>query len=116
MSFDFKTAHEVGKIEKKSTDRKRLFLPFMIFCLPVFGFFAILVGDFRYAKSRCNSFSVPAKFLIFSILSLIFPILLTVCGFIPVVGVFFILGLFVIPYKYAKFHSEFSTEAVRRFG
>ena len=112
MSFDFKTEVEVNKIYKTKTEKKKLFLPFILFCIPIFGFFAILIGDFRYAKIHCNGFNIAAKFLMFAFLSLMFPALLDVLIFFPIL----ILPALVLPYLYARFNVSFYNEAIRKFG
>jgi len=108
MGFDFKNQTEVRKIQKNKSENKKLILPFIIFCIPFFGFFAILIGDFRYARSHCNGFEIPAKFLMYSVLSLVFSIFYLV----P----FILLPALVLPYLYAKFHASFYNEAIRKFG
>jgi len=115
MPVEFKSRDEVRNTiaakKERSVEKSWFFFHFFKFCIPVYGVVTILIDDYSRSRLFCASFKQPAMFLLFALLSLIFPAILAAGSlFMPLM----IVPIFVA-YSYAKYRDNFWREVNKEF-
>ena len=115
MSFEFKDKKQVEKDianrDQQRTDKAWFLFHAIKFCIPLYGVTTIMLDDYRKSKIYCQSFKQPAIFLLFALLSFIWPAVFAASQiFLPLI----IIPIFMA-YSYAKFRTKFWTAVGNNF-